>query len=494
MCETPAMTLRSARLIGAAVAALALPALMPAAALAQDPAAVQAAQDGYDRLNRGDAAGAAQSASRAVTLAPDSLDYRLLWADALLRGGRHAEALDALTPVSGVRDYRVQSRIAEAATGAGRTDQAARAFALAGELAPEAGARAYAARAEVQALLQAGRRDEAARAFDAAWTSGALPGDDPANAAMLAVALGDDARAMDAFNQAEARAPLTGATALDAAYAAKRAGRDADAVRWFRQGLSSLPTTDHLSPQQRHEIGREIETLERRGGFNAAVEYGQASTLTSGGGGEDVVQAGAEAYWRVGGYRNGRPLDVFVRAYGTLDAPAGYATGGDSVQGWVGARWKPFGATNLVLEASRMFAIGDAARDDTMLRAAWSAEAGGDLRYDADSWSSWRIYADVARLIEAEQTLAVLEGQAGRTWRAGARDLVSLGLGATVWHDGALMSDKTAVGAGPRIGWRRWFNAREGAAPGSYVDFSLGYDFEVSGERSGLRARLALVY
>ena len=116
MCETPAMTLRSARLIGAAVAALALPALMPAAALAQDPAAVQAAQDGYDRLNRGDAAGAAQAAARAVTLAPDSLDYRLLWADALLRADRPAEALAALEPVQTVRDYRVQSRIAEAAT------------------------------------------------------------------------------------------------------------------------------------------------------------------------------------------------------------------------------------------------------------------------------------------------------------------------------------------------------------------------------------------
>ncbi|MBX3478112.1 MAG: hypothetical protein KF910_10910 [Brevundimonas sp.] len=487
------MTFRSARLIGAAVAALALPAMIPATALAQDPAAVQAAQDGYDRLNRGDTTGAAQSAARAVTLAPDSLDYRLLWADALLRGGRHAEALDALAPVSGVRDYRVQSRIAEAATGAGRTDQAARAFALAGELAPEAGARAYAARAEVQALLQAGRRDEAARAFDAAWALGVLPADDPANAAMLAVAVGDDARALDAFARAEARAPLTGATALDAAYTAKRAGRDADAVRWFRQGLNSLPSNDHLSPQRRHEIGREIETLERRGGFNATLEHGPVSTLSSGGGGEDVTQAGAEAYWRVGGYRNGRPLDVFVRAYGTLDAPAGYATGGDSVQGWVGARWKPFAATNLVLEASRMVAIGDAARDDTMLRAAWSAEAGGDLRYDADSWTSWRLYGDLAHMIDADQTLGVLDGQVGRTWRAGSRDLFTLGLGATVWHDSAL-ADDTSVGAGPRLNWRRWFNAREGAAPGSYIDLGLGYDADISGDRGGLKVRLSLVY
>lgn len=485
------MSPRKNRLILVAVAALAL---TPAVASAQDPAAVQAAQDGYDRLGRGDAAGAAQSAQRAVALSPGTTDYRLLLADALLRADRPAEALAALESVRAVRDYRVQSRIAEAATRAQRPDAAAEAFALSVELAPDATARAYAARAQVQALMNLGRRDEAARALDAAWTSGALPGDDPLNAAMAAVSVGDDQRALEAFALAETRAPLTGANALDAGYAAKRAGRDADAVRWFRQGLASLPTADPLSPRQRHEIGREIETLERRGGFNASLEYGPASTISAASpGADDVLQAGAEAYWRLGGYNNGRPLDVFIRAYATLDAPGGQATGGDSVQGWGGLRWKPFGGTNLVLEASRMFAIGDAARDDTMLRAAWSAETGGDLRYDADNWTSWRLYADAARLLEAEQTLAVAEAQAGRTWRRGDRDLITLGVGATAWYDSAL-GDDTALGAGPRLGWRRWFNAREGAAPGSYIDFTLGYDVELSGDRGGLRARLALVY
>lgn len=485
------MSARHTRLLASVAAALCL---APVAAHAQDPAAVQAAQDGYDRLGRGDAAGAAASAQRAVGLAPDQLDYRLLWADALLRADRPADALSALQPVAATRDYPVQSRIAEAATRAGRPNDAATAFAASSELAPDATARAYAARAQVQALLAAGRRDAAASALDAAWTTGAMPGDDPLNAAMIALSVGDDARALDAFAAADARAPLTGSAALNAGYAAKRTGRDADAVRWFRQGLSTLPPSEDIGPQRRHEVGREIETLERRGGVNASLEYGPASPVTTAGpGGADVLQAGAEAWRRLGGYNNGRPLDAFVRAYGTLDAPAGQATGGDSLQGWIGLRWKPLARTNLVLEASRMVALGDAARDDTMLRAAWSAEAGGDLRHDAGSWRSWRLYGDAARLIDAEQTLAVLEAQAGRTWRVGQRDLLTLGAGAGLWHDSTL-SDPTSVRAGPRIGWRRWFNARDGEAPASYVDFTLGYDFELSGDRGGLRARLAVVY
>jgi len=469
--------------------------LVPLSAGAQDARAVQAASEAYAQLSRGETAAAASSAGRAVAAAPDYLDYRLLWADALLRSGRPADALTALEPVKALSDYRVQTRRAEAARGAGQTAQAAEAFGLAASLATDPSSRTFLTRARLLALVELGRADEARAGFDAALQAGVLPGDAPVDAAMLAIALGDDVAAQDAFTAAERSAPLSGRVALDAAYSARRLGRDEDAVRWFSQGLDTLPEPADLTAQQRFQIRREIETLQRNWGGSASISQGVSSTASSATPGADtLIQAGAEAYYRLGGYNNGRPVDVFVRAFGVLDSKSGGATGGDTVQGWFGVRWKPLADVNLNLEASRMVAVGDLARNDFMLRAAWSIESGGDLRFDRDSWPSWRLYADFARILEDEQSLGVVDGQVGRTWRVSNRDLVSAGAGVRGYYDSAL-AETTAIGAGPRLSWRRWSGGDRYSAPPSYVDLSIGYDFAVSGgdRGRGLSVLLSLV-
>jgi hypothetical protein len=147
-------------------------------------------------------------------------------------------------------------------------------------------------------------------------------------------------------------------------------------------------------------------------------------------------------------------------------------------------RWKPFTQANLVLEASKMIALGDLARDDVMLRAAWSAEQGGDLRYDRGSWPMWRLYGDVAHIVEDEQTLGVAEARAGWTWRVGDRTLVTPYLGVRAYYD-SLFRDTTAVGAGPGLTVRRWFGGDRYAAPRSYLEGVIGYGFRLSGDDRG---------
>lgn len=452
----------------------------PAAAFAQAAPGYADADAAYRAMAENRYAEAAVAADRAVQASPDNLDWRLLLSDARKAAGDDAGALAALQPVAGTWDHRVQSRRAEAAKAAGDLAQAAEAYALAAPLAPDAEQRAYLARAHVQTLVQLGRRDEARAALKAAYDTGVLPATAPLDAAYTAVATGEDRLAVQAFARADEASPLQGAQALDAAYAARRAGADRTAVEWLEQGARTLPPGE-LTPQRRHEIGREIQTIEHRVGGTVSVLTGPAAASSALVSSPDpsTTQLGGEIWTRLGGDNNGRPVQAFARAYQTLDSDVG-PVGSDSTQGWLGLRWKPFTETNLILEASRMIALGDAARNDTAIRAAWSSDVGGDLRYDRDSWPSARVYVDATRLLEDEQTYAVADGAIGWTWVASQdrKTLVTAGVGVRADYDSA-RADTLAVAAGPRLGVRRWLGGDDLRAPGRYIDLSVGYDVNI---------------
>lgn len=470
---------RSLLLASVAIAVSGGGVLTPATVQAQTDAASSKgyadATAAYAAMSAGRPAEAVAPAARAVGAAPENLDWRLLLADALIGSGDDATALMVLQPVAGSRDHRVQTRRGEASRRTGDLNQAAEAYAIAAPLAPTPQSQAYLTRARAQALIEMGRKAEARVVLREGATNGVLPGDAPLDFAYAAVAAGEDRLAVQGFAAADLREPLTGGQALDAAYAARRAGQDMKAARWLEQGARTLPA-DQMTAQRRHEIGRELEALEHRFGGTVNVSTGPASnaTILINGGDNQVTQVGGEIWARVGGDNNGRPVQAFARAYQTVDADTG-ATGGESTQGWVGVRWKPFTDTNLSLEASRLIAIGEAARDDTMLRAAWSADAGGDLRYDRDSWPAAHVYVDVARLLEDEQTYAVADANLGWTWIAteGRRDTITAGVGVRADYD-SLRADKWAVAAGPRVAWRHWMG-EDLQAPGRYLDLSLGY-------------------
>jgi len=462
---------------------------------AQTPSAGAAgyadAEAAYRAMAQNRSAEAVVAASRAVAASPDTLDWRLLLSDAKLAAGDAAGALAALTPVAGSEDYRVQSRRAEAAKAAGDLSQAAQAYGRAAGLAANPEQSAYLTRSQIQLLVQLGRQGEAREVLTRAYEKGVLPGDAPLDFAYAAVSTGQDALAVKAFAAADAAKPLRGAQALDGAYAARRAGSDQLAIKWLEQGAGTLDPAA-LTPQRRHEIGREIQTLEHRIGGNVSVLTGPtavSSALLSSPD-DSTTQIGGELWTRVGGDNNGRPVQAFIRAYETLDSNFG-AVGGDSLQGWIGVRWKPLTQTNFIVEASRMIALGDAARDDTALRAAWSSDIGGDLRYDADHWTSARVYVDAVHLLEADQTFAVADAQVGWTWVASQdrQSLVSTGLGVRADYDSA-RSDSLSVAAGPRLAWRRWIGGGDLRAPGRYVDGSLGYDVQIGAgpRQSGLFA------
>lgn len=250
------------RLAGGALAMALMAASAAHAQTAPSDAAVRAATEGYTQFNQGNLDAAVVAARDAVEAAPEWLDYRLLLADVLLRGGRNVEAYVALAPASREQDYRVQSRLAQAAAGAGLKAEASVAYGAAAGLTTDPESRAYLTRAHIMTLLELDNADGARRAFDQAWSSGILTGHAPIDAAMLAIAVGDDEAAQTAFADAERSTGVTGRVALDAGYSARRLGRSADAARYFQRGLDDAQAGGFaLSSEQSLEIRQEISLL-----------------------------------------------------------------------------------------------------------------------------------------------------------------------------------------------------------------------------------------
>ena len=240
-----------AHLIGMTAAAAVLSYAPAIASVDFDPSS-QAAAQAYAHYSAGEADDAVRAAVRAVEEDPSSLDYRLLLADSLTLAQRPSEALEVLVPLREHQDYRVQSRLAQAAWDSNEPDLAAQAFQAAAGLTGDGEARAYLSRATVMALLAADRHEDAGRAFDQAWSAALIQGYAPLDAANVALAVNRDAQALWSFDQASRQQPLPGRSALDAGYAAQRLGMDDRALAYFQQALRDWPAD--VGTEQQSEI------------------------------------------------------------------------------------------------------------------------------------------------------------------------------------------------------------------------------------------------
>ncbi len=468
------------------------------------------AQRGYLRQRLGRQAAAADDFAAALRgragTPAETRTLRLALADAAQAAGQPQRALDALAALRGERGYAVASRRGFALMALKRSEEALAAFTRAAAAAKTASERSTAASARIGLLADLERRPEARQALTEAVGRGDLAGLQDLDIAYLAVRVGDDGLADERFARAQAAGRLGGRSLLDAAYVAKRLFRNERAQDLFRAAVDAEAAGQlRLDPQELFGLRRENAELSRHWGAYASVSYGAVGVspgapLALPPSGGNVWQAGSEIYWRPPGigYRNGAVFDLFARAFTTLRDETGGPTGLSTMQGSVGARWKPFGGHNLVLEASRLFPVGEYGRRDTLLRIAFSEGHGTDLRVDAPSWWMWQVYGEAGRYLENPQNIASFEARAGRSFRldgVSSRLVVTPFLAVAGGYD-SLLARPLAVGAGPGINLRYWFREDRHTAPMSYVDVNLQYRVRLGGDEraEGVFAGITLAY
>ena len=454
-----------------------------------------AAQRGYMAVQTGRKAEALEHFLRAVALpgldAQQSRGARLTATDLALDLQEPAKALTALRPLGGDLSYEVQSRLSFALWGAGEKAEAAQAFKAAAAAAPGPEERGVMTRAHINALISLDRRDEAVAAFREADKAGALvgPKTGASEAATLAAALHEDARAQVLFREADARGDAPPRIWLDAGYSADRLADKRLAVRHFSRALDEAEAGRlELSPEDTFRLRRANAEMSRTWGAYLSAFYGANDAVNSSlFGRKGVTQLGAETYYRPQLALNGAEVSLFGRAFITDAGPDDTATGGKTVQAWAGVQLKPFRAHNFVIEGSKMIKVGDLARDDWMARTAWSTTQGLDPIFPKTNRMMWSAYLEGARIFRASQNLGYADLRLGRAFvlTPEAGPVIAPFVGAVYSYDNKA-GKESALGAGPGVVARVYFRDTPHKVAQSYVEFTVQYRARVSG---GMRAR-----
>lgn len=178
------------------------------------------------------------------------------------------------------------------------------------------------------------------------------------------------------------------------AYALLAERRYDEAAEAFRLAIRLDP---EAKPEQREMLRREVRSATRRfavEGYSILRAETASDELTLSGPTVTGSQGGASADWQPGPLKRW-DIQISGRLLWAYDGASLQVTP-ESLQSGIGLKWRPFRSTNLVLGAERLLAIGDFARNDTLLRASWSSGRGYQPPPGRRTWFYWSQYVDAA--------------------------------------------------------------------------------------------------
>lgn len=412
-------------------------------------------------------------------------NLRLAWADSALMAHEPDQAGKALSPIESEPDVAVQLRVAQLRLRNG----------------DRKGALAAAQLAQANAVTDDDKKSAAAL-IGFAQQSEPDPRDEQAQKTLQQaydlLRENKDNDALAAFQKGFALGGGKAGNYADAGYAAKRLGDNDEAVKLFEASLDADDHEHAFDDQRRFGYRREVQQLERSWGLVVSLPY-QVSAFSYQGT-VSVLQPGIEAYWQPPkiGNRNGRLFQFFVRGYGTAYDGSGNVTGLPTLQGSVGARYKPLVDQNLVLSGERLVRLGSLSQNDWLARLGYSSEAGNDLRVTEPSWRAWQVYVEADYFLHQGRYVLYSQLRYGHTWA-----ITQISDHLTVYPHVALIFDRdskernqTAISVGPGVQFRFWFRENRYSAPASYADLTVQYHIPLTSaaRARGVAAQLTLWY
>ncbi len=195
------------------------------------------------------------------------------------------------------------------------------------------------------------------------------------------------------------------------------------------------------------------------------------------------------------GLRLGGPIRIFARLLAGTEG-RGLLPKGRTVQAGVGLRWQPLPEENLVLAVERLVAIGRFARNDFLLRAAWSR--GSDWLPSLDGRHPhryWSVYLDAALIDPGDpDLLGNAQLRFGRQWFWGDRILRAT-IAVTAFGQRDDFGTVTLLQGEPQIELLWPLTALAGPRPLTMLAFTISFQKKLSGSsrnNRGLSLQLGL--
>lgn len=167
----------------------------------------------------------------------------------------------------------------------------------------------------------------------------------------------------------------------------------------------------------------------------------------------------------------------------------------DSLQGGLGARYKPLRDHNFYLSGERRFKIGDAARNDWLARAQYSITSGLALAPGIESGRYRSVYGDVAVALSDTQWRSYYgEWREGLTWAVHDAFVVSpyAVLDVRGVAERAFGDDVAEAGAG--LSLRSYFGGSHYEAPEGQFELNVQYKTTLPEQETGWTTMIALRY
>ncbi len=273
------------------------------------------------------------------------------------------------------------------------------------------------------------------------------------------------------------------------AYALRRSFKNVEARAQFEQVWQST------SPDRKPRIAREIEALSRplraSGYFVHRDSAIPSDALAAAGGSLTQSQAGVEVAWRPPhiGYRDGRTFEAFSRLLWGLDGSS-LRFRDETYQAGIGVKYKPLATQNIVLAAERLISVGDQARDDWMLRSAYSWDKGYGLQPGKDHWPFMTFYVDGALIRPTNPDIfAASDIRTGYSFLISGNQAPLLIATPHIVTTGVVQKDPagttTLLEAGPGVSVKLWLQNGAHGAVRSSLDLILQYRVKLAGNSAG---------
>lgn len=266
-----------------------------------------------------------------------------------------------------------------------------------------------------------------------------------------------------------------------------------------------ITSIKHGQDEELYRMRQEVRELNRRFQFNLYQAYRSKSqqqnvASTPPGffnSGAIPSQGGAELIYQPPGigYQDGKIFQVFARGLWS-NKPDSLRIADESVQGSVGARYKPFKTQDLFVSIERLFKIGSQAQNDWLARASYAWTQGYDIRPNESSWNQTLFYGDLGYFFPNSGITALYsEVRQGRTFNYANQFTVTPHVMAAgrVQRPDPDKSSYAEVGAGIAVKYR--FNENRYEAERSSAEVVLQYRHSLSERRnSGWVATAAISF